>query len=96
MHNEERLKKRRNKNFVCEEEHTPVVEEEPVPLAEEESALVKNVPDDMRKILCIDTNEVFDNAKEAGEKTGANPSSIIRCCNGNCKKAGKLKWRYYE
>ena len=96
MHNEERLKKRRNKNFVCEEEHTPLVEEEPVPLAEEESALVKNVPDDMRKILCIDTSEVFDNAKEAGEKTGANPSSIIRCCNGNCKKAGKLKWRYYE
>ena len=96
MHNEERLKKRRNKSFVCEEEHTPLVEEEPVPLAEEESALVKNVPDDMRKILCIDTSEVFDNAKEAGEKTGANPSSIIRCCNGNCKKAGKLKWRYYE
>ena len=96
MHNEERLKKRRNKNFVCEEEHTPLVEEEPVPLAEEESALVKNVPDDMRKILCIDTSEVFDNAKEASEKTGANPSSIIRCCNGNCKKAGKLKWRYYE
>ena len=96
MHNEERLKKRRNKNFVCEEEHTPLVEEEPVPLAEEESALVKNVPDDMRKILCIDTSEVFDNAKEAGEKTGANPSSIIRCCNRNCKTAGKLKWRYYD
>ena len=59
MHNEERLKKRRNKNFVCEEEHTPLVEEEP--------ALVKNVSDDMRKILCIDTGEVFNNAKEAGE-----------------------------
>ena len=95
MHNEERLKKRRNKNFVCEEEHAPLVEK-PVPLVEEEPALVKDVPDDMRKILCIDTGEVFDNAKEAGEKTGANPSSIIRCCNGNCKKAGKLKWRYYE
>ena len=96
MHNEERLKKRRNKNFVCEEEHAPLVEKEPVPLVEEGPTLVNNVPDDMRKILCIDTSEVFDNAKEAGEKTGANPSSIIRCCNGNCKKAGKLKWRYYE
>ena len=95
MHNEERLKKRRNKNFVCEEEHAPLVEE-PVPLVEEEPTLVKNVPNDMRKILCIDTGEVFGNAKEAGEKTGANPSSIIKCCNGNCKKAGKLKWRYYE
>ena len=95
MHNEERLKKRRNKNFICEEEHAPLVEE-PVPLVEEEPTLVKNVPNDMRKILCIDTGEVFGNAKEAGEKTGANPSSIIKCCNGNCKKAGKLKWRYYE
>ena len=48
------------------------------------------------KVLCIDTGEVFDNAKEASKKTGANPSAIIRCCNGNCKKAGKLGWRYYE
>lgn len=95
MHNEERLKKRRNINFICEEEHAPLVEE-PVPLVEEEPTLAKNVPNDMRKILCIDTGEVFNNAKEAGEKTGANPSSIIKCCNGNCKKAGKLKWRYYE
>ena len=96
MHNEERLKKRRNKNFICEEEHAPLVEKEPVPLVEEEPVVVENMPDDTRKILCIDTGEVFNNAKEAGEKTGANPSSIIRCCNGNCKKAGKLKWRYYE
>ena len=95
MHNEERLKKRRNINFICEEEHAPLVEE-PVPLVEEELTLAKNVPNDMRKILCIDTGKVFNNAKEAGEKTGANPSSIIKCCNGNCKKAGKLKWRYYE
>ena len=96
MHNEERLKKRRNKNFVCEEEHAPLVEKEPVLLVEEEPSLVKNAPSDMRKILCIDTGEVFNDAKEASEKTGANPSSIIKCCNGNCKKAGKLKWRYYE
>ena len=96
MHNEERLKKRRNKNFVCEEEHAPLVEKEPVPLVEEEPVVVENMPDDMRKILCIDTGEVFNSAKEASEKTGANPSSIMRCCNGNCKKAGKLKWRYYE
>ena len=96
MHNKDRLRKRRNINFVCEEEHAPLVEKELVPLVEEEPASAKNVPDDMRKILCIDTGEVFDNVKEASKKTGANPSSIIRCCNGNCKKAGKLKWRYYE
>ena len=96
MHNEERLKKRRNKNFVFEKEPAPLVEE-PIPAAtEDEPVVVENMPDDMRKILCIDTSEVFNNAKEAGEKTGANPSAIIRCCNGNCKKAGKLKWRYYE
>ena len=94
MHNEDRLRKRRNKNYIYD--NTPLVEKEPVPLVEEEPSLVKNVPSDMRKILCIDTGEVFSDAKEASEKTGANPSSIIKCCNGNCKKAGKLKWRYYE
>ncbi len=86
MHNEDRLRKRRNKNYICDD--TPLVEEGP--------SLVKNAPSDMKKILCIDTGEVFSGAKEASEKTGANPSSIIKCCNGNCKKAGKLKWRYYE
>ena len=94
MHNEERLRKRRNKNYICDD--TPLVEKEPVPLVEEEPPLVKNAPSDMKKILCIDAGEVFSDAKEASEKTGANPSSIIKCCNGNCKKAGKLKWRYYE
>ena len=94
MRNEERLRKRRNKNYICDD--TPLVEE-PIPvLAEDEPIVIENIPDDMRKVLCIDTGEVFSNAKEASKKTGANPSSIIRCCNGNCKKAGKLKWRYYE
>ena len=94
MHNKDRLRKRRNTDYICDD--TPLVEKEPVPLVEEETPLVKNTPSDMRKILCIDTGEVFSDAKEASEKTGANPSSIIKCCNGNCKKAGKLKWRYYE
>lgn len=91
MHNESRLIKRRNMNFICNE--APLVEEHP-PV--EEHTPAENVSDDMKRVLCIDTGEVFDNAKEASEKTGANPSAIIRCCNGNCKKAGKLGWRYYE
>ena len=94
MHSKDRLRKRRNKDYICDD--APLVEE-PIPvLAEDEPTVIENIPDDMRKVLCIDTGEVFSNAKEASKKTGANPSSIIRCCNGNCKKAGKLKWRYYE
>lgn len=91
MHDENRLIKRRNVNFIYNE--APLVEEQP-PV--EEYISTENVSDDMKRVVCIDTGEVFDNAKEASKKTGANPSAIIRCCNGNCKKAGKLEWRYYE
>ena len=66
MHNEDRLRKRRNKNYICDD--TPLVEKESVPLVEEEPSLPKNVPDDMRKILCIDTGEVFHVGKGKGKR----------------------------
>lgn len=54
-----------------------------------------------KKVICLNTLQIFDGAKEAKEWCGA--SSIKECCQGKCKTSGKhpetgekLKWLYYE
>lgn len=59
----------------------------------------------IKKIKCINTGKVFDNAKEAARfyNMEKNSSNISRCCKGERKTAGKdpvtgesLRWEYYE
>ena len=56
-----------------------------------------------RKVCCISTGEVFDCIKEASEYYNISVPSIIHCCSGRCKSAGKnpvtgekLVWKYLE
>lgn len=57
-----------------------------------------------RKVICLNTEEVFDTAKEAGEAYGVCSSGISQACNPNIdrKYAGKDKegnyceWMYYD
>lgn len=49
-----------------------------------------------KQILCVDTNIVYQSAMEAERQTGINHSSIIKCCKGKLKTAGKLHWQYAE
>jgi group I intron endonuclease len=47
-----------------------------------------------RKVLCIDTNEIFDSVTDASNKMGITISSISKCCLKRQKTAGKLCWKY--
>lgn len=55
------------------------------------------------QVLCINTNEKFDNVKQAAEWALIKDSyNILRCCKGERKSAGthpitkeRLKWQYY-
>ena len=53
-----------------------------------------------KKTRCINTGVVYESASEAGRKLGIHASSIMRCCRGESKSAGKhengepLKWEY--
>lgn len=49
-----------------------------------------------KQVMCITTSMVYGSAREAGRKTSIDYSSIIRCCNGQLKHAGKLEWVYQE
>lgn len=47
-----------------------------------------------KPVLCIDTGISYYSIKEASRQTGICESSIIDCCKGKLKTAGKLHWKY--
>ena len=56
----------------------------------------ENKSDEEKKVICLDTLEVYENVKDAESKTPAKASAIKRNCNGNSKRAGGLRWIYYK
>lgn len=55
-----------------------------------------------RKVMLINTGETFNTVTEAGRKYGVYYGSIVRCCRGRLKSAGKDKdgnkliWKYLD
>ena len=47
-----------------------------------------------KKVLCVETGEVFESTIDAHRKTGINQSNISNACNGKYKTAGGYHWRY--
>lgn len=50
----------------------------------------------IKKILCIETNKIYDNATEAERDTNISKCNIGRVCQGKRKTAGGYHWRYIE
>lgn len=49
-----------------------------------------------KKVLCIDTNILYESITSAFEDTNISISCISTCCSGKTKTAGGYHWRYYE
>ena len=49
-----------------------------------------------RKVMCIETGEVFDSLKAAAEMYSLQLPLIWKCCNGKQKKTGGFHWRYAD
>lgn len=47
-----------------------------------------------KPVVCIDTGQIFDSAKEAGEFVGS--TTVGDCCNGKYKTSGGYRWRWLE
>ena len=58
----------------------------------------KGLPSNRRiKVINLDTGEIFNSIKEAGEKYNMkNPYNICACCAGKRKTAGGYRWSYYN
>lgn len=49
-----------------------------------------------RKVINIDTGEVFNSINEASNIYNLKPTHISRVCRGKRKRTGGYKWMYYE
>lgn len=47
-------------------------------------------------VICIETNEIFDSAKSAGEKYKRHGTHITACCRGKYKTVNKLHFKYLK
>ena len=73
-----------------------VVKEDKLKELEELIKEEENKPDEEKKVICLDTLDVYENVRDAESKTSAKASVIKRNCNGNSKRAGGLRWMYYK
>lgn len=53
-----------------------------------------NRKDQSKKVLCVETGEVFESLGDAERKTGVHNQSISQVCRGKRKTAGRFHWRY--
>ena len=84
--------------IICEEVEEEILEEE---IVIEPIVILEEVEEDER-VICINTNIIYKNNKEASTLTGVSSGAIKRCCNGDTKSAGKdeegnkLVWKYVK
>lgn len=49
-----------------------------------------------KRVLCIETNTVYDSIRQAEEKTGIPHANIIKVCQGKLKTCGGYTWKYVD
>lgn len=49
-----------------------------------------------KKIICIETNVIFETITDANKSYGIDISAIVKCCKGKRQTAGKYHWKYIE
>ena len=65
---------------------------------EEEKDVMRKAQSTVKKVLCVETGEIYYGTRNASEKTGINRGSIKDCCNKrkHRKTAGGFHWEYIE
>ena len=53
-------------------------------------------PTKPKKVMCVETGEVFDSVHQAAKAKKADRSTVSNCCNGKGKTAGGYHWRFVE
>ena len=47
-----------------------------------------------KKVLCVETGEIFESVHEAQRKTGISQGNISQVCNGKRKTIGGFHWKF--
>lgn len=54
----------------------------------------KSVPSVWKKVMCINTGEIFESVSSASNKLGVDKSHIVKCCRGKLKHISGFKFVY--
>lgn len=79
--------------FLTRDEHNKI-DSHCKRVGEAQKGKLINRKDLSKKVLCVETGEIFESAREAQRKTGANYSKISEVCNGSRKTAGGYHWKF--
>lgn len=67
-----------------------------IKLSEEWKKHLSEAQPHKKRVICIDTGEVYESFADAARRTGLNRSKIVSVCTGNRKTTGGLKFRYAD
>lgn len=62
----------------------------------EETKVIMSERKPKRKVICIETKNIYNSTREAERKTDISHSDIIKCCKGKQNTAGNFHWKYLE
>lgn len=72
----------------------------PEKIAEIKNKVPKNIYDDKRKVIALETREIFNNAFEASQKYSKTSANCILCCckerDKNRLTAGGVHWMFFD
>ena len=49
-----------------------------------------------KKVICIETQEIFESVTEAAKAVDVAKGNISKCCSGKRKTCAGYHWRYYD
>lgn len=58
------------------------------------SSTVRDIYWDNIRVVCLETRKIYENAKEAAKDTGADSSTISKCCKGIFRHSKGYHWMY--
>ena len=66
------------------------------PLTEEEKARLSEVAPNKRKVICVETRQVYDSISEAARCNNSSIQNILRVCKGLRKMTAGFHWKYAD
>lgn len=87
--------------FLTKEEHnklhkigTKRSEETKQKMSEARKGKLINHKSLSKKVLCVETGEIFESTRDAERQTGIRHDHISEACHGHIKTAGKYHWQF--
>lgn len=92
----ETRKKLRDKNLGKKQSAETINKRKQTIIEKKKNGYVQTNAGHRKKIVCVETREIFDSVKEAGERLNVNPSNISNVLKGRQKSVKGHRFEYLE